>query len=69
MAAEKWVIVESKHCEVIDQDVEIKEKRVYPTADILQMVDNGHRVHLCTCSAAVYCNMTGISCEYSFNKP
>jgi hypothetical protein len=69
MAAEKWVIVESKHCEKIDQDVEIKEKRVYPTTDILQLVGDGFRVRLCTCSAAVYCNMTGVSCELAYNKP
>lgn len=69
MAAEKWVVVEKKHCVLIDQDVEIKERRVYPTADFLQMVDNGHRLRACTCSAAAYCNMAGISCEFAYNTP
>jgi hypothetical protein len=69
MAAEKWVITECKHCDRIDQDVEIKEKRVIPTMDFLQMIDSGFRVRARTCSAAVFCNMAHIPCKLAYNQP
>lgn len=69
MAAEKWVIVETKHCVKIDQDVELREKRVYPTMDFLKMVDDGFRVRACECSAATQCNLAGIPCKWAYNAP
>ena len=33
MAIEKWVVVGRKKCDLIHQDVELREQRVYPTAD------------------------------------
>jgi hypothetical protein len=69
MAAEKWVATRTKQCEIIKQTVEFKEKRAYPSADFLNMVDRGYRVRACTCSMAEYCNLTGISCGWAYNCP
>jgi hypothetical protein len=69
MAAEMWVATETRYCDIIKQPVEFKEKRAYPTADFLHMVDRGYRVRVCTCSMAEQCNLTGISCAWAFNYP
>lgn len=69
MAQKRWVTVEAKHCELVGLDVELREQRLYPTVDFLNSVGNECRVRVCICSAAVRCNMTGISCQWAMNSP
>jgi hypothetical protein len=69
MAVEKWVIVESKHCELIDLDVELRERYVYPTVDFLYTLGNEKRMLACMCSAGIDCNLANISCQWAFNSP
>ena len=69
MAIEKWVTVGQKTCEYIRQDVELREQRVYPTADFLQQFAAPYRVRACLCTAAIDCNMAGISCKWALNAP
>ena len=69
MAIKELVTVGSKHCEMIDLDVELKELRVYPSSDFLHTQGNDHRVRMCTCSAAIDCNLAGIPCQWALNSP
>lgn len=69
MAAKKWVIVASKHCQLIDKDVELTEQRVYPTHDFLLTQGTEYQVHVCSCSAAVECNMVGVPCRWAYTNP
>ncbi len=69
MAVEKWVTVGAKHCELIDLDVEMRERRVYPTSDFLHTQGNEHRVRGCVCTAAIQCNLAGIPCQWAFSSP
>lgn len=69
MAAEKWVLIGAKHCELIDLDVELKEQRIYPSADFLNVQGYDYQVRNCACSAAISCNLAGIPCRWAFNSP
>ncbi len=69
MAREKWTTVGQKHCDLIALDVELKERRVYPTADFLNTQGNEYRVEACTCTAAIQCNLAGIPCRWAFTSP
>jgi hypothetical protein len=69
MAVEKWVVVDSKHCDLIDLDVELKELHVYPTSDFLNTLGNEERVLACACTAAIDCNLANIPCQWAFNSP
>jgi hypothetical protein len=69
MAIEQWVRIGAKHCELLDLDVELKERRIYPSTDFLRAAGNDYRVRACACSAAVRCNMTGISCQWAYTGP
>lgn len=68
MATGKWVVVGRKECDLIHQQVELRQKRVYPTADFLQQFAV-YRVEACLCTAAIGCNMAGISCKWALNAP
>ena len=69
MATEKWVVVGRKECDLIRQQVELRQKRVYPAADFLRDFTGGYRVETCLCTAAVDCNLAGIPCKWAFNAP
>jgi len=69
MATEQWVVVGQKNCELIHKDVELREQRVYPTADFLRDFAAAYRVRTCACSAGIDCNLAGIPCKYAFNAP
>ena len=69
MATEKGVVVGRKECDLINQQVELREQRVYPTADFLRQFAAPYRVRACLCTAAVECNMAGIACKWAFNAP
>ena len=62
MSVEKWVTVGAKHCDLIDLDVELRERRVYTSSDFLRTLGNDHRVRGCVCTAAIQCNLAGIPC-------
>lgn len=69
MAIKQWVVVDTRHCQLIDKDVEIKEQRVYPTDDFLLVQGIEHQVRACACSAAIECNMSGVSCRWAYTNP
>jgi hypothetical protein len=66
MAAEKWVTVNSKYCELIGFQVELQERRLYP-AEIMPDLA-GFRVLARKCSADVACNMAGIPCQWAYTN-
>jgi len=67
MAAEKWVTTEKKFCEYIQLDVELQERRVYPSPRLPDT--ERYRVLNRRCTADVACNIAGISCKWAFNNP
>ena len=69
MAVETQVTVKVKHCVLIHRDVELKEQRLYPSADFLHTEGYNYQVRACTCSAAIDCNLAGIPCHWAFNSP
>jgi hypothetical protein len=69
MATQNWVTVGRKECEYIHLPVELREQRVYPTADLLRGFGAPYRVRACSCSAGVACNLAGIPCKWAFNAP
>lgn len=69
MAVEKWVVVARKNCDLIQQDVQLREQRVYPTSDFLRDFAAAYRVRACACTAGIDCNLAGISCKWAFNAP
>lgn len=69
MATTKWVTTGKKQCELIHLDVELREQRVYPTADFLNDFTHAYRVRACTCTAAIDCNLAGIPCKWAYNAP
>lgn len=69
MAVQSWVIVGSKHCRIIDKDIELKEQHIYPTHDFLWVEEMEHRVGACSCSSAIECNMAGVPCRLAYTNP
>lgn len=69
MAIKTQVTIKSKHCDLVDMDVELRESRVYPSSDFLRVQGNEYRVRMCTCSAAIQCNLAGIPCQWALNSP
>jgi hypothetical protein len=69
MAIETWVVVGQKNCDLIQQDVELREQRVYASADLLRDFAGAYRIRACVCTAAIDCNLAGISCKWAFNAP
>jgi hypothetical protein len=69
MAMERWIVVNAKYCGRVGRNIELKERRVYPTSDFLLTVDNLSRVRGRICSAAIECNMAGIPCSLAYNNP
>ncbi|MCO5181009.1 MAG: hypothetical protein M9896_13275 [Candidatus Promineofilum sp.] len=69
MATEKVVTVRSKYCDFLERDVELREWRVYPSADFLQTQVLTYQVRRCACTGAIDCNMKGITCRWAFTNP
>lgn len=69
MAVEKIETIRTKHCEMIDRDVELRQIRVYPSSDFLITQGNVPWVKASVCSAAIQCNMAGIPCQWALNSP
>lgn len=69
MAVMKWVTVARKQCDVTHREVELRELRVYSTTDTLTDFTGNYRVRACACTAAVDCNMAGVSCKWAYNAP
>ena len=67
MAAELWVPFERKHCELIDLDVVLEERRVFPGEQISDM--EGYRVLGHRCTADIACNLAGIQCHWAYTNP
>jgi hypothetical protein len=69
MAEEEWVRVGAKRCDLFDEDVELREQRLYPTTDFLRAPGNEYRVRARACTSAIRCNMAGVSCRWAFTNP
>ena len=69
MAVKTEVIIKSKYCEMIALNVELKETRIFPSSDFLRAQGNEYRVRMCTCTAAVQCNLAGVPCQWALNSP
>jgi len=67
MASVKWVKIDGRWCELINKDIEILEKRVYP-AEVMPDI-GGYHVLACKCTADIDCNLAGVRCEYAYNNP
>ena len=69
MAIEKVVTVKSKHCDLLNRDVELREWRIYPSVDFLRIEGSTCRVQMCACTGAIECNMRGIPCSWAYTNP
>lgn len=64
MATEKWVVVKTQWCDVIQREAELLERRVYPASH----VPDGERYRVLSqkCSAAIECNLLGCTCKWAY---
>lgn len=67
MATEIWVLRGEKFCDLIERDITLREKRLYPAENLPDTI--GYRVVQCECSAAIDCNLAGIPCQHAFTNP
>ncbi len=67
MATEQWVAVKREWCNLVEQDVDLLELRVYP-ADVLP-TGQEYRVKARKCSVDVTCNMAGFPCKWAYTNP
>lgn len=67
MAMQKWVATGTKYCELIQLEIEMQERRVYPPARL----PNTERFRILNrrCSAEVACNMANVPCKWAFTNP
>ena len=61
MASEKWVSVKQEWCDLLQQEVVMLERRVFPD-DVIPDPQN-YRVMARKCSADTTCNMAGYPCN------
>jgi hypothetical protein len=54
---------------LLDLNVELKEQRVYPSSDFLTTLGVESYVRSCFCTAAIRCNMAGVTCHWAYNSP
>jgi len=66
MSVEKWVTLGTKHCEKVNEEVELMEKRIYPTGiqDSNSSGEN-YRVLLRKCSAGYQCGHMENPCVWA----
>lgn len=67
MAAQEWTNLGSKYCGLIQMDIKLEEKRVYPSARLPDT--ERFRVVNRRCSAEVACNLAGVPCKWAFTNP
>jgi hypothetical protein len=67
MATEKWVVIKSQWCDVLQRDAELLERRVYPSS-ILPDTE-GYRVQGRKCSSDIECNLIGCRCKWAYTDP
>lgn len=67
MATEVWVTTESKYCELIEENVALEERWIFPD-DIIPDLEQ-YRVLGRRCTADVACNLAGIPCRWAYTNP
>ena len=67
MASEKWVSVKQEWCDLLQQEVVMLERRVFPD-DVIPGPQN-YRVIARKCSADTTCNMAGYPCKWAYTNP
>lgn len=67
MATEITLTTGSKWCDLIEQDMDYVEERIYPSAMMPDTI--GYRVRACRCSLAIDCNLAGVPCKWAFTNP
>ncbi len=61
---EKWVPVKKQWCDILQDEAELLEKRVYPNEIIPDT--EAYRVVAHKCTAAVTCNLLGCQCQWAY---
>lgn len=67
MTTTKWIVVDKKWCEYIQQEASIMEQRVYPS-DLMPDTEP-YQVIARKCSANVACNLANMPCDWAFTNP
>lgn len=67
MATQEWVAVTQEWCNLVEQEVQLLELRVYP-ADVLPDTQP-YRVAARKCSVDITCNMAGFPCKWAYTNP
>lgn len=67
MATQTWTTTGSKYCELIELEIEMEERRVYPPSRLPDT--ERYRVLNRRCSAEVACNLAGVPCKWAFTNP
>jgi hypothetical protein len=68
MATVVWEAVSRQWCDLMHQEADLLEERVYP-ADILPDVGRPYLVWARKCSLGVRCNLAGYTCRWSYLNP
>jgi hypothetical protein len=63
----KWVPIKKQWCDILQDEAELLEQRVYPSEVIPDM--EGYRVTGHKCTAAITCNLIGCQCQWSYTGP
>lgn len=64
MAQAMWVNLGNKYCDFLEKEVELMEKRVYPTG-FLRANDEQYRVLMRKCSAGYQCSHMENPCQWA----
>ena len=67
MTTSKWVAVQKQWCDVLKNEAELLEHRVYP--DTILPDTEPYRVIGQKCSAAIACNLIGCQCQWAYTNP
>jgi hypothetical protein len=68
MATIVWETVSKHWCDLMNEEAELLEERVYP-ADLMPDVGAPYHVWARKCSLGISCNLAGCACRWSFINP
>ena len=64
MATERWVVVKTQWCDILQKEAQLLERRAYPHSRMPDM--EVFRVLGRRCSEDITCNMIGCTCKWAY---
>lgn len=65
MSTSQWIVVRRQRCDIVGEEVECVEKRLYPDDRLPDTL--GYHVIARSCSHALTCNLAGCQCRWSLS--